>query len=315
MNKKAIIISIAGKNLTKKETILIKLEKPWGIILFRRNIESFLQLKDLISLIKKITNNNNYPIILDEEGGSVSRLLNFLDNKNFSHKFFGDIFSIKKEISINLYKQYINANSKILKKLGVNINTVPVLDISSKNTSTVLKNRIYSSNKNTIKTLGSLCVKLYKKNKIFTVMKHIPGHGSTSSDSHKVLPVVNKSYKNLINNDFNCFQGIHPLFAMTAHILYKKIDPKNLGTHSKLIIGKIIRKKIGFKGILISDDISMKALKHDLVKNALKSIKAGCNLVLYCSGKYSESAKLLKHMPYIDDFTKKKTSEFYKFLS
>ena len=191
---------------------------------------------------------------------------------------------------------------------------MPVLDISNKNTSKVLKNRVYSSNKNTIKTLGSLCVKLYKKNKIFTVMKHIPGHGSASSDSHKVLPVVYKSYKDLINNDFNCFKGIQPLFAMTAHIVYKKIDPKNLGTHSQVIIGKIIRKKIGFKGILISDDISMKALKDDLVKNALKSIKAGCNLVLYCSGKYAESSRLLRHMPYIDDFTKKKTSEFYKFL-
>ena len=102
---------------------------------------------------------------------------------------------------------------------------------------------------------------------------------------------------------------------MTAHILYTKIDKKNNVTHSEIAIKKIIRKEIGFKGILISDDISMKALKYNLIKNANLALKAGCNLVLYCSGKYSESSKLLKQLPNVDNFTKKKTSEFYKFLS
>ncbi len=102
---------------------------------------------------------------------------------------------------------------------------------------------------------------------------------------------------------------------MTAHILYKKIDPQNVVTFSKIMIKNIIRKKLKFNGILISDDISMKALKYDLVTNAKKSLLAGCNLTLYCSGKYSESRKLLKEISYIDDFTNKKTSEFYKYLS
>ena len=102
---------------------------------------------------------------------------------------------------------------------------------------------------------------------------------------------------------------------MTAHILYSKIDNQNNATHSKIIIKEIIRKEIGFKGILISDDISMKALKHDIVKNGKLALKAGCNLILYCAGKTHEVEKLLKETPYIDNFTKKKTSEFYKFLS
>ena len=103
-------------------------------------------------------------------------------------------------------------------------------------------------------------------------------------------------------------------FAMTAHILYEKIDKNNVATFSKKIISKIIRKKIGFKGILISDDISMKALKYDLVTNAKKSLIAGCNIVLYCAGNYKDSYKLIKEVPFIDKFTTKKTSEFYKFL-
>ena len=102
--------------------------------------------------------------------------------------------------------------------------------------------------------------------------------------------------------------------AMTAHILFSKIDKKNVTTHSKKIIRDVIRKKIGFKGILISDDISMKALKFDLVTNAKKSIEAGCNLVLYCSGNISDNFKLIKSLPYIDKFTSKKTSEILKIL-
>ena len=101
---------------------------------------------------------------------------------------------------------------------------------------------------------------------------------------------------------------------MTAHILYEKIDKDNVATFSNKIISDIIRKKMKYKGILISDDISMKALKFDLVTNAKKSISAGCNIVLYCGGKYEESLKLLKALPFVDEFTAKKTSEFYKFL-
>ena len=102
---------------------------------------------------------------------------------------------------------------------------------------------------------------------------------------------------------------------MTAHILYTKIDKKNNATHSSIILKKVIRNEIGFKGILISDDISMKALKYDIIKNVDLALKAGCNLVLYCGGKTLEMKKLLNKMPYIDRFTMKKTSEFYKFLS
>ena len=146
-------------------------------------------------------------------------------------------------------------------------------------------------------------------------MKHIPGHGYASSDSHKKLPTVNKSIKFLLRNDFFCFNHLQPHFAMTAHILFKKIDKKNCATHSSKIINKLIRKKIGFKGIIISDDIKMKALKESALNNALNSLNAGCNLALYCDGNSKETLNLLNNIPFIDKFTKKKTSEFYKFLS
>jgi beta-N-acetylhexosaminidase len=315
MIRKAAIISIAGPSLSYREILILKKGKPWGIILFKRNILSEKQLKKLTNKIKKIMKDSKFPILIDEEGGRVSRFSNFLDNSAFNQKYFGDIYKSNKIVSIRLYKKYINSISKILLKTGININTSPVLDLTKKNTHAVIGNRSYSKNVNTINKLGKICVNTYKKNKIATVIKHIPGHGGANLDSHVKLPKINNSLKLLKKTDFKCFKNIPSFFAMTAHILYSQVDKKNNATHSKIIIEKIIRKQIGFKGILISDDVSMKALKFNLIKNAQLALNAGCNLVLYCEGKTTEMSKLLKAMPYIDKFTVKKTSEFYKFLS
>ena len=315
MIRKAAIVSISGLILTKKEKIILKKEKPWGIILFKRNILSEHQLISLTKSIKKIMKDKKYPILIDEEGGKVSRLSNFLDNSLYNQKFFGDIYRSNKNIGKSLYKLYIDSLSEILRKVEININTSPVLDLKKKNTHDVIGNRSYSENTLIVNELGKLCVKFYKKNKVATVIKHIPGHGGASSDSHFSLPKIHDTFKLLKKNDFKSFKNTSSFFAMTAHILYTKIDKKNNATHSNIILKKIIRNEIGFRGILISDDISMKALKHDIIKNAHLALKAGCNLVLYCTGKTHEVKKLLIKTPYIDKFTMKKTSEFYKFLS
>ena len=313
--RKKIIISIKGKFLTKNEAKLIKNENPWGIILFKRNIDSFNQTSTLIKKIKTITKDKKFPILIDEEGGSVSRLTNLFDNRVYSQQFFGNLFKKDKKTAIFLYKNYINSMCSIFKVLGININTVPVLDIFNKKSHKIIGKRSYSSNIKIVNFLGNLCIDSYKNNKIANVAKHIPGHGRAMQDSHKALPVITSSYKDLKKNDFWCFKKVSPHFVMTAHILYKNIDFKNVATHSNTIIKKIIRNEMKFKGIIISDDISMKALKYDLITNAQKSINAGCNIVLYCAGNYSDSLKLIKTLPYIDNFTRKKTSEFYKFLS
>ena len=314
MIKKAIIISLSGYKLTKVELNIFKKYLPWGVILFRRNIRDFTQLKKLILSIKKITRDKNYPILIDEEGGNVSRLKNIINNRNLSQKYFGEVFDLNQRFGSNIYKYYVNEICIILKSLGININTIPVLDRKYKFTHKFLKHRVYSSKVKTIKTLSNICIDTCKLNKISTVIKHIPGHGLAKLDSHKKLPVVNKGLKYLIKNDFKCFKKTKSLFAMTAHILYKKIDNKHCATHSPIIIKNIIRKQIGFKGLIISDDISMKSLKYNITQNALKALEAGCNLALYCKGKSKDSLKLLQKIPPIDEFTRKKTSEFYKFL-
>ena len=313
MKKKALIVSLRGTKLSKMEKILLSKEKPWGVILFKRNLRSIKQIKNLTFNIRYLTKDTKFPIIIDEEGEEVSRLSNIL-NHNISASYFGNLFKKNKDFTSKIYKEYLFSLCKIINDLGININTIPVLDVLRKNTHKVIGNRSFSRDKKIVKELGKLTLKYLHKKKISGIIKHIPGHGAAKVDSHKKLPKVHLNLKQLNKIDFYPFKLSNAKFAMTAHILYTKIDTSNPATQSKNIIKKIIRKKLGFKGILISDDISMKALKYDLITNAIKSLEAGCNLVLYCAGKANDNFKLIKSIPYIDKFTSKKTSEFYKFL-
>ena len=313
MNKKAIIISIKSSKLSNKEIKILSTQKPWGLILFKRNIKSLRQIKNLIKKIRKITKDSKFPIMIDEEGKTVTRLTKIIDH-NVSQKLFGDFYKFNPKTSVKVYKDYINYLCDLLRSIGINMNTVPVLDVLRKKTTKVIGSRSFSHDPNIVKKLGQICVNQYKLNKLATVIKHIPGHGCTTLDSHLKVPKVKLKFQDLSKIDFFPFKSSKSKFAMTAHVLYKKIDKLNVATFSKKIISEVVRKKIGFKGILISDDISMKALKYDLITNAKKSLLAGCNLVLYCAGNHKDTLKLIKEVPFIDKFTAKKTSEFYKFL-
>ena len=260
-----------------------------------------------------MTKNKYFPVLIDEEGSNVTRL-NKIISHNISANFFGNLYEINKIFCFKILKHYIYSLSKFLTELGININTIPVLDVLRNHTSKVIGNRSFSKNKKIVKDLGNFTIKNLHLNKVAAVIKHIPGHGAAKTDSHISMPKVLLQSKKLEQIDFYPFKLSKAKLAMTAHILYTKIDKSSVATHSNKIIKNIIRKKLNFKGILISDDISMKALKYDLVTNAKKSLDAGCNLVLYCAGKTNDNFKLIKSLPYIDKFTSKKTSEFFNFL-
>tara|TARA_Y100000590_G_scaffold171790_1_gene196468 strand:- start:643 stop:1596 length:954 start_codon:yes stop_codon:yes gene_type:complete len=313
-NYRAFICGIKGKYLSKNEIFFLKKYKPWGIILFSRNINSFDQTKSLIKSIKKIFKNKNYPIIIDEEGGRVSRLKKFIDNSIFSAKFFGDLYK-KNNFKFNVYfNVYVKQITYLLKSLGININSVPVLDLRRFNSNDIIGDRSFSTDKKIISKIGDISIKKFHANKIATIMKHIPGHGLTKVDSHKKLPIIDKKLNYLINNDFYTFKNKKSLLAMTGHLLFSSIDKNNNTTHSKKMIN-IIRKKIGFKNIIITDDLSMKALKNSLKKNVKDSFIAGCNLVLHCNGNLKEMIIVGKNSPKIDNFIIKKTSQLNRIIS
>ena len=308
-SRRAFICGIKGYSLTKTEVFFLSRYKPWGIILFSRNVKNINQLSSLIIDIKKIFKDNNYPILIDEEGGNVSRLRVLIDNSIFTSSFFGELFNKNKKKYFLFHSVYIKQISYLLKLLGININTVPVLDIRRIYTHKIIGNRSYSLKRDVVSKIGSDCIHLFHKNRIATVIKHIPGHGLAKSDSHKRLPIVNQNIKYLMKNDFSAFKNKKSIFAMTAHILFKKIDPHNCVTHSKKII-QIIRKKIKYKNLLISDDISMKALKYTISINTRKAFEAGCDIVLHCNGNLREMKKVALNSPRINKFIIKKTSQF-----
>ena len=203
---------------------------------------------------------------------------------------------------------FVDKTSYLLKSIGVNINTSPVLDLRIKGASNIIGNRSFSNNPKTVSKIGDLCIDYFHKNGIGTVVKHIPGHGLAKTDSHYFTPVVKKGLNYLSKKDFVSFKKKKAFFAMTAHIIFNQIDNKNTVTHSKKLI-QLIRNKIGFKNILISDDLSMKALKENLEINTIKTFNAGCNIALHCNGNLKEMQIVGKNSPLINKFVSKKTSQ------
>ena len=313
-NKRAFIVGIKSYKLSINEKKFLIKYKPWGVILFLRNIKTIKQTKSLTDSIKKIFKDKNYPILIDQEGGRVNRLSNIISFDNLTSEYFGNLFE-KDKMKLNIiYKLFIDNTSHLLKLIGVNINTVPVLDLRVKGSSNIIGDRSFSFNVKTVSKMGDLCIKLFRKNSIGTIIKHIPGHGLAKVDSHNFTPVVDKSIKHLQKYDFSTFKKKNCFFAMTGHVIYKNLDELNTATHSKKVI-KYIRKKIGFKNIIISDDLSMKSLKESMKDNTAKSFKAGCNIVLHCNSKLDEMKIVAENSPLISSFIIKKTSQFYKILS
>ena len=314
MNKRrSFIIGIKSFSLTVQEKDFLRKYKPWGVILFSRNIKNIKQTFKLTSSIRKIFNDKKYPILIDQEGGRVNRLKNLISFDNLTSEFFGNKYINNFKEFKFYYKLFIDKTSYLLRSIGANINTSPVLDLRVKGASNIIGDRSFSADPKIVSKIGDHCIQYYHENGIGTVIKHIPGHGLAKVDSHKFTPIISKKKNYLFKKDFTSFKNKKAFFAMTAHIIFNKIDNKNTVTHSKILI-KLIRNKIRFKNLLISDDLSMKSLKGTLKDNTIKTFNAGCNLALHCNGNFKEMLIVAKNSPLVDKFIIKKTSQFYKIL-
>ena len=313
-NRRAFIVGIKSLKLNSNEQIFLKKYKPWGVILFSRNIKSIKQTKNLTESIRRIFKDKNYPILIDQEGGRVNRLSKIISFDNLTSEYFGNLYEKDKLKLDIIYKLFIDKTSHLLKLIGANINTVPVLDLRIKGASNIIGDRSFSKNPNIVSKMGDLCIKLFQENSIGTIIKHIPGHGLARVDSHNFTPIVSRSIKHLNQYDFKPFKKKQSFFAMTGHVIYKSLDSYNTATHSKKVI-KFIRKKIGFKNVIISDDLSMKSLKDDMKEKTVKTFQAGCNIALHCNGNLNEMKIVADNSPLISSLIIKKTSQFYKILS
>ena len=312
-NRRSFIVGVKSTKLSIKEKNFLKKYKPWGVILFTRNIKTIKQTIKLTTSIRKIFNDRKYPILIDQEGGRVNRLKNIALFQNLTSEFFGKKYIHNFKEFLILYKLFIDRTSYLLNLIGVNINTMPVLDLRVKGSSNIIGDRSFSKNPKIVSKIGDYCIRFFHQNSIGSVIKHIPGHGLAKVDSHFYTPVVNKKLSYLLKNDFIPFKNKKAFFAMTGHIIFNKIDSQNTVTHSKKII-KLIRNKIGFKNIIMSDDLSMKSLKGSIGENTIKTFNSGCNIALHCNGDFKEMEIVAKNSPLIDKFILKKTSQFYKIL-
>ena len=193
IKRRSFIVGLKGITLSKQEIKFLIKYKPWGIILFSRNLKNFKQIVKLTKKIKDIFHDRKYPILIDQEGGRVNRLNRLISLDNYTSEYFGNLFVKNKREFRIFFELFINKTSFLLSSLGININTVPVLDLRYKGSSNIIGDRAYSSDPKIVSEIGDLCIKFFKKNAIGTVIKHIPGHGLAKTDSHYFTPTINQS--------------------------------------------------------------------------------------------------------------------------
>lgn len=311
---KAVIFGVQGHKLSTEEKEFFKKEKPLGFILFSRNIKDKTQLKALVSDLKDSIENNNAPILIDQEGGRVSRL----KEPHWYHPPAAAAFGEIAKKDLRDAKKACKLNAQILgydlNEMGINVDCAPMIDMPVEGSNNVIGDRAFSNDIETSIELAKSMIEGLTSAGITHIIKHIPGHGRSMVDSHFELPVVDTSLEEMERTDFIPFISLNNSeWAMTAHIVYKSIDPSNPATHSSKVIN-LIRNKIKFKGIIITDCITMKALKGTPEDNAKQSFDAGCDIVMFSKPDISEMKKILNISPIIDKkkLKLKNTSNFKK---
>lgn len=289
--KKPVIYGISGYFITDEEKYFFKKNGCIGFIIFSRNIKDKVQLKALINSLKELMD-GEILILIDQEGGRVARMKDPHWKCYPNGEFFAKLYKENPKNAVSVIRKNFSEIAFDLAEMGINVDCAPVLDLQFPQTHLVIGDRSYGNDVQQVVDLGrGVCEGLLSQN-VYPVIKHIPGHGRATCDSHLELPIVDASFEELAKKDFEVFKKLSDQkFAMTAHILYTSLDKTNCATTSKKII-KLIREEIGFKNILMSDDLSMKALGGSFSQRVEKTMIAGCDLILHCNGDMKEMIEI-----------------------
>lgn len=287
----ALITGIAGAKLTAAEKKFIRRYDPYGFILFKRNCANPQQIKNLTAELRHVAG-RHAPILIDQEGGRVARLR----GENYAPlppmRVFGDLYKknpakAKKALQLNV--EIIAAE---LLALGINVDCIPVLDVPVRGADNIIGDRAFATDPKLVATLGKIAVDAACAAGLTPIVKHIPGHGRAMCDSHLDLPTVTTPLKTLVKTDFVPFAALkNAPWAMMAHVRYTALDEQYPASLSPIVI-EYIRKVIGFSGVLIGDDLSMKALKGSYTQRAERSLAAGADLALHCNGNMAQMEKV-----------------------
>lgn len=289
MADRAAIFGLSGHALTPDETAFFREADPLGYILFARNVDTPDQLKALVDSLFDLAGRRDVPILIDQEGGRVQRLRPPHWRSAPPARRFGDLYQRDKQKgreALRLNTQLIAAE---LADLGINTDCAPLIDLPVPGAHDIIGDRAFANDAGTVIDLGRLQAETFLESGILPVIKHIPGHGRAMADSHLELPSVSSSVEELGASDFKPFTALSDMpLAMTAHVIFSALDPDNPATTSRKVIEKVIRTEMGFSGLLMSDDLSMKALDGDFGARTRAVLDAGCDIVLHCNGDMDE---------------------------
>jgi beta-N-acetylhexosaminidase len=290
---KAIVLGCAGLTLSAEERRFFTEFDPLGFILFARNCATPEQVNRLTRELRETVGREDAPILIDQEGGRVARLKPPHWPAFPPMKVFGDLARRDRAAAIEACQLNAALIGFELAALGIDVDCAPVLDLPVANAHDVIGDRAFSGNPLLVADLGRAVCEGLKDAGVIAVIKHIPGHGRATVDSHKELPKVESPLADLQRTDFVPFERLADApWAMVAHVLYEAIDPRHPASTSVPVISDIIRGKLRFDGILIADDIGMQALEGSFAERAAATLAAGNDLTLHCSGVLAEMIEL-----------------------
>ena len=294
MSTSAAIFGCAGLTLGADEQAFFREVQPWGFILFKRNIDTPDQVRALVDALRACVDRADAPVLIDQEGGRVQRLGPPHWRRYPPGQAYGTLPTNDPLVRREITRLGARLLAHDLAELGINVDCVPVLDVPVEGAHDVIGDRAYAKSPDGVATLGRAACEGLIAGGVLPVIKHIPGHGRALADSHLDLPVVETDYATLDTWDFAPFRVLSDMpMAMTAHVVYTAVDKKAPATTSKIAMRKVIRGAIGFDGLVMSDDLSMKALGGSFADRARRSLAAGCDVVLHCNGQMDEMVAVM----------------------
>jgi beta-N-acetylhexosaminidase len=298
MQARAFITGVSGPELNAAEREFIRHERPWGFILFKRNIETPRQVASLVRELKNLAVVSDAPVLIDQEGGRVQRLGPPHWPVYPAGALFGALYDEDPSLGLAAARLSARSIAADLWELGISVDCLPLADVPVPGADAVIGDRAYGTGPDKVAAIARAVTEGLELGGILPVLKHIPGHGRATADSHLRLPEVKTTKDELERTDFAAFTPLADLpMAMTAHVVFSALDPVQPATTSATIIGQVIRGAIGFQGLLMSDDVSMNALSGSIAERTRAVFSAGCDLVLHCNGRLDEMREVAAETP------------------
>ncbi|MCJ2058863.1 beta-N-acetylhexosaminidase [Methylobacterium sp. J-048] len=298
MTARALILGCAGKTLSAEEAAFFRDVRPWGFILFKRNIGTPDEVRALTASLRDCLGSAAAPILIDQEGGRVQRM----GPPHWPAYPAGGRYGRLNGSATAIARLGARLIAHDLAEVGINVDCAPVLDVPAPGSHDIIGDRAYGSNPDSVAEIGRAVAEGLIAGGVLPVMKHVPGHGRAACDSHHGLPVVEATREALAGQDFRPFQALADLpMAMSAHVVFTAIDPDRPATQSAAVIRDVIRGAIGFDGLLMTDDLSMHALTGTFRDRTQAAFAAGIDIGLHCNGAMDEMRAVAEAAPALSD--------------